>query len=721
MDIRGYKISSNGVFKEFILPGFDKTAYANSEDKISVFRALSIMGTCHNVAISIEKGTRVMLGDPMEIKMIGFSGYLYVEGKKKKGVMYTMQNPLREVEYNIYRRFEFLSEMGRMSVIVQTEGKKEMRVYTKGAPEIVRTLCKPSTIPKNYDERLADYTTLGYRVLALAWRELTKEERRNKISNLPREKAESDLIFIGFLIFENMLKPDSRGVIATLNQAKIESKIVTGDNPITAVHVGREISMLNHDDVVYICDLVESNSEFYLQFRKLQGRDSLLLSKFKGDMSEMVGVLNRSQTKIVETLDSENVSGGQMINITQYMQQTRMSVVGVDGKIIRPSEEIIPLIPKGPHIQYAFTGKAFDFLYTHSMMHDTELSDWRIRTILLRAKVYSRMQPNHKSSLIEMIQENGRMVAMVGDGANDCGALQTADIGISLSQTEASISAPMTSNKGALTSVIDVLIEGRCILTTNIVIFKYLSFYGVLQYFTAVLLTLNDANLSNTQYLWQDLFIAAPIAAATAWTWPHYQLEDEMPPASLFTLRCMLSLAGSWTLQFIGQVFVYDLANSDVSNVNSSSLGLADQTIQGCALFTYAYLIFLGSGIAFSVSKPFRQPITTNFWLVGIMVIQLALLLALMFFEWARVNLFLMLDSTLYTPQFNREVVGLSAITTLILMLYETYFVNMFVRNIEKSIEEKKKAREAEKLYGLVEKKVNKSSIEMAEVNHKEK
>ena len=56
---------------------------------------------------------------------------------------------------------------------------------------------------------------------------------------------------------------------------------------------------------------------------------------------------------------------------------------------------------------------------------------------------------------------------MCGDGANDCGALKQADVGISLSEAEASIAAPFTSSIQNISCVVDLLREGRCAMTTS--------------------------------------------------------------------------------------------------------------------------------------------------------------------------------------------------------------------------------------------------------------
>lgn len=56
---------------------------------------------------------------------------------------------------------------------------------------------------------------------------------------------------------------------------------------------------------------------------------------------------------------------------------------------------------------------------------------------------------------------------MCGDGANDCSALKAADVGVSLSEAEASIAAPFTSKVPDISCITTLFREGRAALTTS--------------------------------------------------------------------------------------------------------------------------------------------------------------------------------------------------------------------------------------------------------------
>lgn len=80
---------------------------------------------------------------------------------------------------------------------------------------------------------------------------------------------------------------------------------------------------------------------------------------------------------------------------------------------------------------------------------------------------------------------------MCGDGANDCGALKVADVGVSLSQEEASIAAEFTSLNPEITYVINILKEGKCALVTSVEIFKYMIAFSLTEYFAMTLMMFN--------------------------------------------------------------------------------------------------------------------------------------------------------------------------------------------------------------------------------------
>jgi cation-transporting ATPase 13A3/4/5 len=89
--------------------------------------------------------------------------------------------------------------------------------------------------------------------------------------------------------------------------------------------------------------------------------------------------------------------------------------------------------------------------------------------MLEKTSVFARMRPEDKAALVAQLQciSAKALVGMCGDGANDCGALKTADVGISLSEAEASIAAPFTSKVQDISCVVKVLREGRAALTTS--------------------------------------------------------------------------------------------------------------------------------------------------------------------------------------------------------------------------------------------------------------
>ena len=92
-------------------------------------------------------------------------------------------------------------------------------------------------------------------------------------------------------------------------------------------------------------------------------------------------------------------------------------------------------------VEVALTGKAFNHIVSQK-----HIDPYTYKSVVAKAQVFARMSPEDKETLILSLQDVlEQQIGMCGDGANDCGALKTADVGISLSEAEASIAAPFTS------------------------------------------------------------------------------------------------------------------------------------------------------------------------------------------------------------------------------------------------------------------------------------
>src|ERR1700743_3201893 len=132
--------------------------------------------------------------------------------------------------------------------------------------------------------------------------------------------------------------------------------------------------------------------------------------------------------------------------------------------------------------------------------------------------IYARMSPDQKESLVERYQMLGYCVGFCGDEANDCGALKAADVGISLSEAEASVAAPFTSRVFDISCVPEVIREGRAALVTSFSCFKYMSLYSAIQFTSVSFLYASASNLGDFQFLFIDLALILPIAIFMGWS-----------------------------------------------------------------------------------------------------------------------------------------------------------------------------------------------------------
>ncbi len=158
-------------------------------------------------------------------------------------------NPFRHI---LIKRFDFESKFQSMSVIVKNNFDNSFRYFIKGAPERICHICDKNSIPMEFNEKLEEHTKMGFRVLACATKVIS--ERQDYDEETDRTKFETKLKFLGFILFKNRLKVDTRSVITKLNQSNVKLVMATGDNPFTSISVGRESDLLSTEiNNIYLC------------------------------------------------------------------------------------------------------------------------------------------------------------------------------------------------------------------------------------------------------------------------------------------------------------------------------------------------------------------------------------------------------------------------------------------------------------------------------------
>lgn len=140
---------------------------------------------------------------------------------------------------------------------------------------------------------------------------------------------------------------------------------------------------------------------------------------------------------------------------------------------------------------------------------------------------------------------------MCGDGANDCAALNEADVGLSLSLAEASIAAPFTTSVFEISSLIALLCEGRCALASSYQNFKYMAMYSWIQFISSLLISNLGAYLADFQFLCTDAITVLPLVALMLLSRPEETLSIKKPAKRLICVRTFVSILLQFAISFI--------------------------------------------------------------------------------------------------------------------------------------------------------------------------
>ena len=300
----------------------------------------------------------------------------------------------------IMHKFDFSSELQRMSTIVKSSYSEDCMLFVKGSPEMIERLSLPQSLPSNYVEEYNRHTSKGHRVIAMGYK-LFPNFDKNDIDSLVREDVEKDIIFLGLLIMVNELKPPTKKAISDLKNGifnlmtfkigGVVSIMATGDNILTGINKSVGCGILENEKCI-IASYDHQNK-----------------------------IITWSEKVNENSEDSNQEEDEEDLEDPESDEEMKKSIT---EKYYDKDDMLAYLMESGDNkIQVGMEGTCFQQLIYLS--EDNEFinnypAEEVLTEVLRRGKVFARMSPKQKALLVEELQkQTGEMVGMCGDGAND--------------------------------------------------------------------------------------------------------------------------------------------------------------------------------------------------------------------------------------------------------------------------------------------------------------
>ena len=559
-----------------------------------------VLGSAHAL-VKLDDGK--VVGDPMEQATLKAAHWDVgtkdtVERKKEK-------NKLESVK--ILRRFQFSSALKRSSAITSINTLKGKHfVAVKGAPETLRSMLVDA--PAHYEECYKSFTRAGSRVLALGYKYLNTEVR---VTQVKREEIESELHFAGFIVFHCPLKDDAIETIEMLNESSHRCVMITGDNPLTACHVAKEVKIV--DKEVLILDAPEEHHEIQndenlvwrnvdestvIPFKSTDSIDFELFKKYDicitghalSHLSEHVQILDLlkrtwvyarvspSQKEFLLTSLKEagynTLMCGDGTNDVGALKQAHIGVALLNG-----TEEGMKKIAENRKIQISQTvyekqarllanwdrppppvPELIAHLYPPGKYNPHYLTSLEKRGVEITPEIRQSVEIANKNDILPIVFEKDEKGKVSASKIADSLLNSVSDAGDeddvpTLKLGDASVAAPFTSKLANVSSVTNIIRQGRCALVSTIQMYKILALNCLISAYSLSVLYLAGIKFGDGQSTISGILLSVCFLSISRGK-PLQKLSKERPQDGIFNTYIMGSILGQFAIHIVTLIYI---------------------------------------------------------------------------------------------------------------------------------------------------------------------
>lgn len=173
----------------------------------------------------------------------------------RMGIAYLQNTEHIHTDWHMVKEYPLSKDLLAMSRVFTNADSHQQTIAAKGAPEAIFDLCHLSDENKNtYAQAIAQMASEGLRVLGVA-------KSLIGTTTLPEIQHDFEFKFIGLIALSDPIRESVPEAIRECYKAGIRVIMITGDYPITAINIAREIGLKNHEVAISGAELQEMTEE----------------------------------------------------------------------------------------------------------------------------------------------------------------------------------------------------------------------------------------------------------------------------------------------------------------------------------------------------------------------------------------------------------------------------------------------------------------------------